>query len=394
MKKSSRKICVILAVLAVAISPLAAAGLKQYEIDYIKGDIKAKAAAVEQAGLAQDNELPMQALNMALSVSDTLSRDPELDALVVSAVGAISRTNPSENSVIAAKLGETFKKFNDDPVRLAVLRKFYDFPSAANTSLVNAYVTERMQLVTVAGQKEQMDDVLLSSITYLGRHGNNSTFSILFIADLLGIWQEQKELLRATYTPLANNCENEILSILSNVDMSKKLEILEITSQSDSFSQKICAEVAENAFSASIYNIGEMTDISQAQVEVQMAALQTISDTQWTRAASMATDYFDIARQEYELNLLTPEQFSGIIENIASVASSETGQVLSSYLDFLNKSMESKDAPVEAVVLSVIKALGGLGDKAAFDYLLYVTYLDYPEPVVKAARDALAKLKW
>ena len=92
-------------------------------------------------------------------------------------------------------------------------------------------------------------------------------------------------------------------------------------------------------------------------------------------------------------------EFGGVgklraIGDIAAVACAETGQVLSSYLDFLNKSMESDNAPVEAVVLSVIHALGGLGDKTAFDYLLYVTYLDYPQEVTDAARTALAQLKW
>ena len=56
--------------------------------------------------------------------------------------------------------------------------------------------------------------------------------------------------------------------------------------------------------------------------------------------------------------------------------------------------MKSGAVPEEAVVLSVINALGGLGDKTAFDCLLYVTYLNYPEAVVKAAKTALTKLKW
>ena len=83
-----------------------------------------------------------------------------------------------------------------------------------------------------------------------------------------------------------------------------------------------------------------------------------------------------------------------MITNIASVASEETGQVLSAYLDLLNKRAEENNAPVEVVVLSVINSLGDLGDKAAFDYQLSVTYLNYPEEVTAAARTALAKLKW
>ena len=45
-------------------------------------------------------------------------------------------------------------------------------------------------------------------------------------------------------------------------------------------------------------------------------------------------------------------------------------------------------------MLSLINSLGEMGDKAAFDSLLYATYLDYPEEVIAAAKNALAKLKW
>ena len=48
----------------------------------------------------------------------------------------------------------------------------------------------------------------------------------------------------------------------------------------------------------------------------------------------------------------------------------------------------------EEVLLAVIESLGALGDKAAFDNLLYVTYLPYSETITTAARTALAGLKW
>jgi hypothetical protein len=38
--------------------------------------------------------------------------------------------------------------------------------------------------------------------------------------------------------------------------------------------------------------------------------------------------------------------------------------------------------------------LGELGDKAAFDYLLQIGYLQYTEPVKRAAKEALLKLRW
>ncbi|MDE6774155.1 MAG: hypothetical protein K2J14_05960, partial [Treponemataceae bacterium] len=79
---------------------------------------------------------------------------------------------------------------------------------------------------------------------------------------------------------------------------------------------------------------------------------------------------------------------------MSQLASPDTAQALSAYLADLNRHAESNDMPAKPVVLAVISALGALGDKAAFDNLLYVTYLPYPQDVIAAARSALAKLKW
>ena len=48
----------------------------------------------------------------------------------------------------------------------------------------------------------------------------------------------------------------------------------------------------------------------------------------------------------------------------------------------------------EQTVMAVIRNLGILGDKVAFDYLLYIGYLKYPDSIKKAAKDALQNLKW
>lgn len=377
----------------------AAAAMPQYHIDYIKGNVLQKCSALEEAAAAKDNALCLDALDFALSLPKELLQDADITTLVKTAVQSLSFVSHDSDQAredISARLAALFQAYTNTDVRLAVLSKLADFPSDAAVSLLNSYLMEQVQAASQksAGNTIQMDAVLQHAISVLGTVGNNTSFNLLFVADLLDIWPEYKGELRKAYSPLANSNEKEILSILSNVSIEKKLEILEITSKNNQISQKICGEVAENALSEAIYTVGEMTDVSKEQLELQMVSLQTIADMRWTRASKMATDYFKIARTEYENDLLNSEQFSQIITNVATVASSETGQILSRYLDFLNKSMEQNNAPVEAVVLSVINALGGLGDKTAFDYLLYVTYLDYSEPVVLAARSALANLKW
>ena len=70
-------------------------------------------------------------------------------------------------------------------------------------------------------------------------------------------------------------------------------------------------------------------------------------------------------------------------------------------IDFVNLKLEEfnnkkeKDEKLSIpVVKAVINTLGAIGNKTAFDYLLAVTYLSYPDEVLSAAREALAGLRW
>ena len=67
---------------------------------------------------------------------------------------------------------------------------------------------------------------------------------------------------------------------------------------------------------------------------------------------------------------------------------------LTAYLEELNRQKENETDVSSAIVLSVIKTLGAIGDKSAFDSLLAVTYLDYDESILSAARKALSGLRW
>ena len=104
--------------------------------------------------------------------------------------------------------------------------------------------------------------------------------------------------------------------------------------------------------------------------------------------------YFNVAKTEYQEGKMQEAQFINVIECITKLSSTDTSKTLSGYLAEMNKQAENNNFPAQNVVLTVIKSLGALGDKSAFDNLLYVTYLNYPEEVKGAARDSLAKLKW
>ena len=76
------------------------------------------------------------------------------------------------------------------------------------------------------------------------------------------------------------------------------------------------------------------------------------------------------------------------------MGSTEAAQALALYLQLINAQTEQGSPYDEDILLASIIALGELGDKAAFDYLLQIGYLQYTEAVKRAAKDALLKLRW
>ena len=77
------------------------------------------------------------------------------------------------------------------------------------------------------------------------------------------------------------------------------------------------------------------------------------------------------------------------------VGKTETCKALTDFLASQYSETISTGTYNYAVLLAVISTLGELGDKDAFDTLLYVISCpDYPDEIISASRDALEKLKW
>ena len=131
--------------------------------------------------------------------------------------------------------------------------------------------------------------------------------------------------------------------------------------------------------------------MSQDDIAIQLDALNNLSDNKWTRASLTAVSYFQFAKKIYNQNLMTETQFESVINCLSNV---DAVNPLTAYLEELNRQKERGTDVSSVIVMSVIKTLGAIGDKSAFDSLLAVTYLDYDESILSAARKALSGLRW
>ena len=104
--------------------------------------------------------------------------------------------------------------------------------------------------------------------------------------------------------------------------------------------------------------------------------------------------HFNLLQADYAKGLAAKSEFLEAISCLGSMGSTEAAQTLALYLQMMNAQTEQGSPFDEDILLAAISALGELGDKAAFDYLLQIGYLQYTDLIKRAAKDALLKLRW
>ena len=154
------------------------------------------------------------------------------------------------------------------------------------------------------------------------------------------------------------------------------------------------SEIAVNVLSNTILLVKNSQNKTGDVTALQVRALSVLSENKWTRASSVVLTFFDYAKSLYDNEEMSDADFVIVINSLNRVSPLEGVTPLVNYLGELNAKVEGEEVVSEAVVLAVINTLGDIGDKSAFDALLSVTYYNYPQSVLSAAREALAGLKW
>lgn len=360
-------------------------------VDFYKGNIKEKILVVKKSSENGDSSVALKSIDFLIDTNDFLANDEDYNNLAEISIKSFnSRNTVGFEKQISSHLCSLFKMTESNRVKIAIIDFFNLMPTSESIQMINDFFYKKMQ------NHNNVDECLIKAIEFLGSKGNSASFNRLFIADILEVWPEYNLLIASSYGNLAEENRKEILQMIVSVPVDKKIAILNKINANEKISSKICGECAENVLLAIINNTEKVVSgqMEKDIITLELLCLETMSKAKWTRASDIATKSFEIIRNEYELQSISEEQFVKAIENISSIANSDTVMVLSSYLDFLNKSKESGNELSKDVVLSVINCLGELGDNRAFDFIYVATSLDYPDEVVEAAKSSITKLKW
>ncbi|MCR5289878.1 MAG: hypothetical protein K6E51_07805 [Treponema sp.] len=360
------------------------------EVLFIKGSISDKIAAVKNASEKEVSVLSISAVDFALNNFEKLGNDRELSALAFAGVLAFP-AQISDTSVVK-KLTSLFSLFSDVNTRVAVVNKLVQLYEVNSDTTIISFLSEYLSQSMMA--KEPVSDIHKAVVVGLGSIGNGSAMKTLYEAYVGQYWPTLNDDIGQAIENLADKSIPEIIDIISQSNTDNLQALFSIIVNSSSIGDSLKSEIAENILSELLYLVGKENKITDKILNLEFDCVSVISAHKWTRAASFVISFFAQVKELYTANQIDESKMITAIQSLSTLSSTEAAKALTAYLNQLNETCEKGTVPSTAVVEAVIQALGALGNKVAFDDLLYVTYLPYPEHIIVAARNALTILKW
>jgi len=366
--------------------------LESYHRNFIRASLAGKtgilldAATDERAG-EFIGELYEIALQYALVTGRLLRDDPEMISLVaVAARGA----GIAGNTDSLESLWELLGIFQDSHTRVEILGAL-GILGVGNHQIIaklNQFLYDINSAVRAGHSIDNTFPVLQACIAALGALGDESSFPFLFFTMTAGHPQGIiQETLRAIDS-IQGNHTAFLIDVIRN----------------NPFPEKAAA------FRLGAYNqrlpLAERAEITRAALEVSLDADDPVANSlrydaitfltryRWSPAAPLALRNFYRVQTGYLSGYVPRERLLEAITSLGVMDSTDAAQSLTLQLGLINSRTERTGEFEEDIILAIINALGELGDRVAFDHLLYISFLNYPDRVQASAREALNRLRW
>lgn len=324
--------------------------------------------------------------NVSLIGSDTLMRD-----IAVLSVNMIRKTG---HAPAAGKLWSLFRSYRDSAIRVPVLQTLGEIAKGQADILaeINAFVDTQINLYKSGTQPDL--PVLDTAIAALGRLGDPSSYQVLFSAFVAGVNRAISERSSAAMAAVQGDYAAFLGRVVRSGAAPEKLAALKAGLSPNTLADEKRGELAETALSVGVALQSPSPQDQLMVTELRTLASQELTRLKWQRASPLAIRHFYDFQLQFNRGQVSKNNFLESIALVGAMGTPEAAQALSLYLQLINTETEQGKVFDEQITLAVVNNLGLLGDKNAFDYLLYIGYLQYPESVKRAARDALQKLRW
>jgi hypothetical protein len=228
----------------------------------------------------------------------------------------------------------------------------------------------------------------------LGSIGDSSSFPVLFSAMNLGYPDQVTAVARNALLSLKGDFKEMLVGILRTRPLSEKKVALQMAIDSDKLNDQQKADICELALDIGLHSgVSEATNKGVLR-DIRYQAAAELSSQKWSHATGLLIEHLDMSIGEFDKGLVDRNHLLDAIGELGAMSTHEAAVRLTQFLVLINSYTEKGKAYDDQVVFAVLQNLGVLGDKVAFDDLMYTQYLNYSAAVKKAARAALDKVKW
>jgi hypothetical protein len=236
--------------------------------------------------------------------------------------------------------------------------------------------------------------VIAAAFQALGMLGDASSFPVLFSAINLGYGEKLTGIAHDALLLLKGDFQAMLTGVIKERPLQEKKLALQMALDSDKLTDDAKAQTAEYALDITLHtSIADATSRT-LQRDMRFQAAASLGAHAWSHATPLMIEHLDMTIGEFDKGLTDRNHLLDAIGELGAMATHESAVRLTQFLVLINSYTEKGKAYDEAVVMAVLQNLGTLGDKVAFDDLMYTQYLTYSAGVKKAARTALDKLKW
>jgi HEAT repeat protein len=242
--------------------------------------------------------------------------------------------------------------------------------------------------------KQPDNNVIAACFQALGKLGDPSSFPVLFSAMYLGYSDAVAGIAHDALLALKGDLTEMLRGVIKDRPLAEKKLALQMAIDSDKLSDDQKAKLAQFALDIGLHS--SVSDAASKGVlrDIRFQAAAALGARKWSDATGLLIEHLDMAIGEFDKGLVDRNHLVDAITNLGAMNTHDAAVRLTQYLVLLNSYAEKGKVFDDQVVFTVLQNLGALGDKVAFDDLMYTQYLNYSAGVKKAARAALDKLKW
>jgi HEAT repeat protein len=331
------------------------------------------------------------ALEFVLQYEEILQDDPDLINLAVNASRGLGGTSYAAGTDI---LWEVFLTCKETVTKVEALKSLslLGKGNAAVVNNLNQYLIDQNSMFAAGIQPDY--PVLSACISALGELADEASFPVLFSAMISGYSNNITNETAQALSLLEGDYKAFLVNVIQNNPPSEKIAAFNAGLSTAKFTSDDLGEIAETALSITLEPLFSNINDEEDLTELRHASVKQLTAIRWIKALDLAIKNFYLVQEEISTGKTEKERLIEAIQFLGIMESPAAAQNLALYLGLLNSQMERTGQFDEAITTATIQVLGDMGDKISFDYLLYVSYLSYPETIQTAAKEALEKLKW